>query len=73
MYDLIINSLMNNDKNGSWDEILDEVENDQQQANKEVYKALRQIIDEEEYKGEELLFYTIQLERIKELLVSKIN
>jgi gamma-glutamylcysteine synthetase len=67
IYNQVIKTLMSNDNNGAWDEILQEDDNDLDHAIYLVKEALERIIDEEGYEGEELDFYKNQLNKIIEI------
>ena len=67
IYSSAITALMNNDPNGSWNEILEEVNNNYSEAIKVLYKALKCSYEEaEEYDDKE--FYKAYLKRVEEIL-----
>lgn len=66
-FNSIIQALMNNDSNGTWNEILKEVDNCYSEAIKVLYEALKVSYEEaEEYDDRE--FYKCYLERVERIL-----
>ncbi len=66
-YNEVINLLMNNDKNGTWDEILSETNNNIDEATDVLISSLERIVNEEGYEGDELQFYINQLNLAKSI------
>ena len=65
-YNEVIRILMDNDRNGDWDQILNETENDDYElATEIVISCLERIINEEGLEGDELQFYKNVLEKLK--------
>jgi hypothetical protein len=68
VYNEVVKTLMGNDRNGSWDEILkDDADGDLDYAIYLVNAALERIISEDGYEGEELEFYQNQKNKLKEI------
>jgi hypothetical protein len=67
MYNEVIRTLMENDHNGTWNEILDESEGNVECATTIVIVALERIIDEDGLQGEELQFYKDQLLKMESI------
>ena len=66
-YNSVINTLMNNDRNGTWDEILNEVGGNLDDAIELLISALERIVNEEGLEGDELQFYINQLNAAKSI------
>ena len=66
-YNEVINLLMNNDKNGTWNEILSETNNNIDEATNVLISSLERIVNEEGYEGDELQFYINQLNLAKSI------
>jgi hypothetical protein len=65
VYQEIVKTLMHNDRNATWDEILEEAEGDLDKALSILIDALTRIVEEDGLEGEELEFYEYQLTRAK--------
>jgi hypothetical protein len=64
-YNNIISTLMSNDPNSSCDTILEEVDNNLTRAIQILKLSIERIINDEGLEGQELLFYKVQLDRLK--------
>ena len=64
-YNSIISTIMTNDSNSSCDTILSEVNNNLTEAIEILKLSLERIINDEGLEGQELLFYKVQLDRLK--------
>lgn len=69
-YNSIITSLQANDKNASYNEILEDVEGDLNEAINLLKACLARIIEDEGMEGKELEFYITQLNRINNININ---
>ena len=66
IYNKVIDSLMQNDKNSSLDTVLKECDNDLEYAVSTLKLILNRIVNEEDLSKEESNFYKYQLEKLGE-------
>lgn len=65
IYQSIINTLQSNDRNGTYDMILEEYENNLKDAIEILHSCLYRLVYEENFEGDELEFYTKQYNKLK--------
>ena len=71
IYNEVVKTLMDNDHNATWDETIEDADNNLEYAIYLVKIALERIVNEEDLEDKELKFYKIQLEKISTINTMK--